>query len=656
MKGRLKRLQSRFKKGHSKYKGCDEYLPPSEQTEEPYNLRSSKDEPTTDEYFISHVGCQESMWNESFRAHLNQSLNCEGNLKMKKTRHAVLSTDWLLHCDTCTFKSTSYMMYKTVPARHCGQKHSSLNLAFGAGMIKSPIGPQVCREMLLTAGIDPGSKSGLQKVMNAAGEIIVGLGQDHLLEEQKKVQILCKEEGVKSIMAEDLRYNNHQSASPAPGTFQAGTQAVATFCSFNTDKVVDVFVANKHCAKAFALRGKGIVVNCPDHDGKCSANMKMEDPIGNEGHYTRQIAQRFKQNGTPCDDLLVDGDSKGGNEFSDEMGGNVEVLKDTVHLARGQKRRLSKYIYSKEMFVGESADQKSHAKSRFCEDVRLRCTAEFNAVIKLSQDLDSDGEKKAFVTNKLANTPHGIVECYKGNHALCQKLTFACKPQENKPWPKSCLPHVMKDKMKMTSKDEILFRKGIRLRLGATAISKTFKNLTTNKVEAMNKAYSKTNPKSILSTTNLRPRILAAVLTNNLGFDVSCFLIQNSIHHKVCAAVSNKIMAHAEVIRKKKALKRTTRTKMKRIKRKSELYALHNKMKAKKGLKQYAPSEVGSECSNLETVHYQSGLTLFEDIDGSEDEIEIKNNTNSSLTCDNQAISTRPSRDIHKAGASWMGD
>ena len=58
MRGRLKRLKSRFKKGHSKYKGCDEYFTPSE---EPYKLRSSTDETTGDEYFISHVGCQESM-------------------------------------------------------------------------------------------------------------------------------------------------------------------------------------------------------------------------------------------------------------------------------------------------------------------------------------------------------------------------------------------------------------------------------------------------------------------------------------------------------------------------------------------------------------------------------------------------------------------
>ena len=31
----------------------------------------------------------------------------------------------------------------------------------------------MCRELLLTAGIDPGNKSGLQKLMNAAWEIIV---------------------------------------------------------------------------------------------------------------------------------------------------------------------------------------------------------------------------------------------------------------------------------------------------------------------------------------------------------------------------------------------------------------------------------------------------------------------------------------------------
>ena len=440
MKGGKKRksIQSRFKTGHSRYKGCEVYLLPCEPKLEPYKLRNTKDNYSDDghdEYFVSHVGSEERMWNESFRAHQKQNPNCQDNLRMEKTRQAIISTDWLLHCETCPYRSESYMMYRKVSAKHRGQKHSTLNLSLGAALLNSPIGPQVCTELLLTIGIDPGNKSGLQKVMNAAGEITVEIGLEHLSDEQEKLRTLCEAKGVKSKMAEDSRFNNHQSSSVAPGTFQAATQAVSTFCSFTTNKVIEVFVANKHCAKAFALRGKGRVVNCPDHEGKCSANMKMEDPIGNEGRYTKHVARKFKKDKTPCDELVVDCDSHGGKDFADELGG-VEILKDPIHLARGQKRNMIRYNFSNDMFAGHTAAQKAHSKTRFCEDVRLRCTGEINAVIEQSQYLDSDQEKRNFVTNKLKSVPDGIVHCYRGDHSKCQNLTYACKPQENKLWPK----------------------------------------------------------------------------------------------------------------------------------------------------------------------------------------------------------------------------
>ena len=602
-------LQTRFKTGHMRLPGLEAYLNESVPRSTPPQLKPRAIEKNTDhEYFVTHRGQQELMWNESFAAHKKKNQNCIGYLRLDKRRQAIISTEWRLCCELCSFKSNKYPMFIYVPSTQRGQRSSSLNLALGAALIRSPIGPEVCREILMMIGINPGSKKGLQMAMNTSGRITVMLGLDNLLEEQAN----CKEirNGKLATISEDCRYNNSQFASSAPNTFQAATQAVSTFVSHTTDKVIDVVFANKHCPVKWSLQKKNIFVECPDHDG-CLANMKYEEPIGNEGKYTAQCARRLREREYGVGKLSTDRDSQGGKAFVKAYGKPVELLTDPVHLSRGQKKAACKIEFSQEMLGGGTASQRSHNRNRFCEDVKLRCTAEFNAAVKLSSDQKTDDAKKEFLIDKLRSVPFTMTQCYQGNHYKCQAFSSTCKPAQQQLWPKPCLPVSMKENINMNDADELELRSAIRLRLGPDAISKTYENVSTNKCESMNKAYSKTNPKSVLSTRNFEARILSATLTCNVGIDEACHLVRKGIQHTVCRDVIEQINAHAKEIRQKKELKKTPASKMKRISRKRVMYDLHNKVKAEK-------KDGASETS--EDPHYRNGLALFEGFKNLKDE------------------------------------
>ena len=603
-----KDLATRFKDGHKRLAGVEGYLEPAEPRTKPPVLRYYNEENTNDkdEYFITHIGSQEMMWNESFSAHLKKNPHCTGKLCLNKKWQAVISTQWSLKCDQCPYESDRYCMYKPVMSNKRGRKKSTLNLALGAALLQTPIGPWVCEEILLTLGIDPGSRIGIQRVMTESGKITVRLGKENMKEEQIKSELL--RDGKKDTLSADTRYDNNQYSSPTPGTFQAGRQSVTTVVSHTTNKVIDTVFGNKHCPVAWALKRNNINVTCPEHEG-CLANLKFEDPIGNEGRYTRESARRLKDSNYKVGKIVTDKDSKGANAFADEYGEFIELLSDPVHLSRGHRRSTKQVPFSDTMFPGTKR-QKQFAKGRFAEDLKLRCTAEFNVAVILSKDpalkLETDEERKIVLTDSLSTTPEAILNCYKGDHSSCQANSFVCKPEDGRLWQKPCVITQMKEKITMTSTDEVRVLKAISLRLGASACSKTYENITTNKCEAMNRAYSKTNPKNTLSTTNFEPRILSAVLTTNLGFDDFCELIHSNLKHEVSDAIKSKIKAHAQDIQKRRESHQSQSAKSKRLERKFEIYNLHNRSK------QNVMIAVDAE------EYYKSGMTLFDDEESSD--------------------------------------
>ena len=115
-----------------------------------------------------------------------------------------------------------------------GNSSSTLNLSLGAALIGSPIGPSVCNEILLTVGINPGTRQGLQSCMTKSGRLIEKIGEENLIEEQNISEQV--DSGLGDVAKMDGRYKNPNGSSKAPHTTQPATQAVLTVISENTKK------------------------------------------------------------------------------------------------------------------------------------------------------------------------------------------------------------------------------------------------------------------------------------------------------------------------------------------------------------------------------------------------------------------------------------
>ena len=628
-KGLHKRSATRFKSGHPCFKkkakvegenvSRDEYL---------LRKREKTDDATEkNEYFITNVELLEKMWNISFKEHSQSSPKCDGSLTLHKKQQLIISTTWYLNCDSCSYEGKVFKVYteSNMDEKKPGTKPSSLNLALGAALVKSPIGPNVCKEIFLTLGIDCGSSKGLQNAMTASGKKIVDLGNKNLDAEKQHAR-LVSEAGEGDVGIFDTVFNNPIYGSPAPHTYQPAKQAVTTVVSNNTKKAIEVVTANKHCPKCWnAQRKNETSGDCQS----CIADTMHDEAIGDESKYARQAARNLKKANLNLSGICNDRDTTAADSFEDEWGKPLQKFIDPLHLARGQKRACVNASFSDRVLVGKNKTEKGFSQKRLAEEIKQRCTAEMTAAIRYCSDKSkhetNSNTLKSSLTDALTTTPFAICECYKGNHQFCQKSSFVCKPEEGKIWEKSCLLPEMKHSLDMTQADEILLRKMIRLRLGPPAVAKTYKNISTNIVEARNRGYAKTNPKSVLSTTNFKARVMASVLHNNVGTDESCRLIQSAIKHKVSPNIVRKLRIHQQQdVERFKEIKKTAKSKGKRILKKKETYNQHNltlrqRQKKKNASKNDTSADIPTPVldpvnSDDEIYPYKRGKTLMKDI------------------------------------------
>ena len=102
-------------------------------------------------------------------------------------------------------------------------------------------------------------------------------------------------------------------------------------------KIIGVVTKNKLCHK----RSQG--TKCPDHPGKCTATLMMDQPIGREDLTTEEICREFLSDPEPTyvGQITTDGDSaayRGVQKAMKEHGQTVEALRDTRQLAQSQKK------------------------------------------------------------------------------------------------------------------------------------------------------------------------------------------------------------------------------------------------------------------------------------------------------------------------------
>ncbi|CAC5384673.1 unnamed protein product [Mytilus coruscus] len=168
--------------------------------------------------------------------------------------------------------------------------------------------------------------------------------------------------------------NNCTDACPNKvGTtpFQAGTQVVCTMSENNTSakQIVSLFTGNKLCCVAARLKGKGLKIVCPNHEGVCTAYIAEDASIGNEGAYSSWCATEVSDY-LKISHITTDGDSRAFQGVKQVHGTNVEALRDVRHLSASMKRAITRCTFSPNLFSGTN---KFNQKNRFALDIKARC-------------------------------------------------------------------------------------------------------------------------------------------------------------------------------------------------------------------------------------------------------------------------------------------
>ena len=546
----------------------------SRSSERQRNQKNSTTDNSDNEYFISKKERMEILWNAGFKGHSHFSPTCGGLLKLDKNLHIILSTAWSLYCDTCEYGSQPVKMYdeyyRDSGRSLSGSKNSTLNDSLGLGLLTSPIGTTVFHELFLTLGINPGSKNGLSNLLNKCGQTMLDIGENVLKETKDDL----KEKFTADIdVTIDTRYNNPIFSAHTP--FQGGTQATTTLVEevSGNRKVIGVITSSKLCTTGKRMRKLDKTIQCPGHFG-CTANLKAHESIGNEAKYAEQAATLLKDDNFNLRYAGLDGDGKQKKGIKVVFDG-AEFQICSRHFAASQRKKIKTYEFSDGMLKSSTKKQKDKYKDYFAREIMSRCTAEFNGVHnkckKEATSLTSMKKQMNTLCGKLKDT---IVQCYLGKHHKCKLNSFVCHPP-GKPWSKKSLPKVLKDSMTMTKQDKQQVAEFIDLRFGPKAVEQTFLNMNTQKVEAVNRLYLKTNPKCVTSVRNFRPRILSAVIQTNLGFAAACMRLQSSSHHQICESVRRRIIDHDRHILLLHNAKTKKQSKYNRIQTRAELIQLH---------------------------------------------------------------------------------
>ena len=494
---------------------------------------------------ILHTGLLITMFNECMHVHKNLSPDCEGSFQWNSDACQKWGLGWRmgLKCDSCEFKSKKYNLYEEQqmtegPKR--GGKAAKMNLGLQIGLMTTSVGIEGVRGVMLAAGVPMPAKNSMQKCANKVGDAIVATSEADMRERRKKLQELNLIRGFDPNtpigLAGDGRYNNSigdEEITPGQGATQMTYHFTETETPFKD--IVGLYTGNKHCKTREYYSAKWQkAVECPNHPGTCTANLKQTDVIGDEFRAAEQCVTGMVEKDsqkinigyltTDGDSRACDGAQAAQSKYSSTI---IENLRDTRHFSQSHKKAIRKVKFSARMFPGPTKADKEKQHRQFAIDIKSRCHREYN---KAHKKLAGDMKK---LVNKLSYTADAIVDCVDRKCGdKCRKHSFICSGGKKNYWKTSYLPP--STKICMTSEDRDKLREVVMKRLGLDAIRKTRLNTNTQKTEAAHRGNSKTNPKNITWYRHFKSRIHMEATILNCGIDQAIIMNCEACGVSIC--------------------------------------------------------------------------------------------------------------------------
>lgn len=507
-----------------------------------------------------------NMLNEAYKEHSIKKKLCKGQLRWDDTQSKRYGLAWkaVVSCENCSYKSKQYKLYEEVESGGKGPKPAAINLGVQTGLMRQGMSNSGLKEILTSANIPSPSLSSMQRHANRVGEIVAEATQEHFEVVCDKVKLYNESIGFQQHhpvpVQVDTTYNNPMfRAGDTP--FQAGTQT-STVCVENlTGK--NIIIGLKTHAKICSCRDKD------EHDPDCTANLEPDSTIGNEGAYLKDIIGQLNDNDVFVGEVTMDGDSSAREraptikQTRPEI--NIEPKYCTRHLTRNLEKLGHRIPWSERMFPGSTKTKQNKAKGRFVHDLGDRVNAEFN---QAHESLNGSVEE---LNSKLPDIKEAIIDCYRGDHRLCDQHSYVCN--EEKRWQR---PYINSNK-RFSGKEEFFrealgkdleqLRKMIDMRFGEEAVSMTSNNCNTNKSEATMKGIKKPLPKQLTFARNYSPRAHIAVHGMNSGPGTSikemCQAVGAPIAEGSCVDRAAKSMDQRKLYhteRKKSAAYKTARS------------------------------------------------------------------------------------------------
>ena len=235
-----------------------------------------------------------------------------------------------------------------------------------------------------------------------------------------------------------------------------------------------------------------------------------------------------------------DGDSKACKGIEEgQNDSSVILLRDTQHLSVSMHRAVCNAKFSSSMFPKSTAAKRERAQRELGHDLRRRVQGEFQAAFK-----KYDGNIDSLI-NHFSYCTDALIECYSGSCGLnCQKYSLLCNGNKRK-WNHNAylkfLDNAHSASLQPNETDRKLLRSIVGIRLSPRAVNLQRFNTNSQKSEAINRTYSRTNPKGVTFARNFAGRIHSAVHLRNQGIGLSTI--------QKCQSLSAPITKHSKVER-----------------------------------------------------------------------------------------------------------
>ena len=267
----------------------------------------------------------------------------------------------------------------------------------------------------------PPAVSDMQKCANTNMKVIMEENVKDMklrCQELRSLNILSGKNPASVSFQEDGCYNNALYSGVGKTPLPPSTQAIYLVAENETPKhqIINVQTKSKLCSKR-----------------KHGSNIDTASNIGNEEEWARQSFLDLANAGLEVEHLTTDPDSSAYRAAMQLFEDGVSYtepkhLLDTRHISHNHREFIKNMSELTKHMPGKLKYERQKMQDKFAIDLAERCQAEF------SQAFNKFPHDALKLKSALSYTCDAVVQCYHGNHALCNLYSFVCLATSNTIW------------------------------------------------------------------------------------------------------------------------------------------------------------------------------------------------------------------------------